>query len=190
MRDAIREFLLAGENIDTFLMVAAIFLIGAVASVLAIFFQRRKFILAWNEILDAVADDLNNKGVEMIESLIAIAMISADKDAALIIGMAKKDFEDSRNDSQFYRKLAPMIAVINDNNHTANLNSSYASVRDSVKEATELIEKFSQIGSFEAFSLLSIKANQIREKISLAAKNLQGVLYSLNPQQTIVVKKE
>lgn len=188
MGEIVRNFLLAGENIYPFLMILALFFIGSIGSIAYAFCQRRRFISAWNEILEEVVDYLSNKGAEIIESLIEIAMISADKDSALIIGMAKKDFEDNKGGSEFYKKLLPIISVINDKNHTANLNSDYAAARDIVDEATKLIKEFSQVGDFESFSLLSVKADKIKKEISLATKNLQGILYGLKPHSPVAVE--
>lgn len=182
MDTKIREFLLAGESIDAFLMLLVVLVLGMIISIICVFMQRRKFISAWRYILGEVVDDLNNKGAEIVESLIEIAMISADKNAALVIGMAKNDFENSKTDSDFYRKLMPIISIVNDNNHTANLNSDYAAARDAVKRAEELIDEFSQVADFEAFALLSVRANSIRKEIFLATKNLQGILYTHKAQ--------
>lgn len=190
MAENIREFLLAGGNIDTFLMLAVSILLGAILSLGYGLIQRRKFVFAWINTLDSLVEELNSKGVEISNFLIEIAMVSADKDAALNIGMFKKEVEDNKDSSNFYRKLSSIIEGINDNNHTAILNSDYAIARNSIKETISLTEKFSRVGSFEDFSTLSVAVNDAKKGITQAATNLSGILYGLKPQPLIVEEKE
>ncbi|MGW8185079.1 MAG: hypothetical protein ACWGHO_03135 [Candidatus Moraniibacteriota bacterium] len=190
MAENIRKFLLEGGNIDTFLMLVVVILLGAVFSLGYGLIQRRKFISAWINTLDSLVEELNSKGVEISNFLIEIAMVSADKDAALNIGMFKKEIEDNKDSSIFYRKLSGIIEGINDNNHTAILNSDYASARNSIKETIALTEKFSQVRSFEDFSSLSIEVNDAKKGIAQATTNLAGILYGLKPQQLQSVEEK
>ncbi|MDX9913692.1 MAG: hypothetical protein RBS77_03880 [Candidatus Moranbacteria bacterium] len=190
MAENIRKFLLEGGNIDTFLMLIAAVLLGAIFSLGYGLIQRRKFISAWMNTLDAIVEELNSKGETIANTLIEIAMISADAVTARKIGIIEKDVINYKDGPTFYSKLSSIIEDINDNNHTAVLNSDYAAARNAIKEAIALTEKFSQVRSFEDFSSLSIEVNDAKKGIAQATTNLAGILYGLKPQQSLAVEEK
>jgi len=190
MAESIRKFLLEGGNIDTFLMLVVVILLGAVFSLGYGLIQRRKFISAWKNTLDAIVEELNSKGETIANTLIEIAMISADAVTARKIGIIEKDVINYKDGPTFYSKLSSIIEDINDNNHTAVLNSDYAAARNAIKEAIALTEKFSQVRSFEDFSSLSIEVNDAKKGIAQATTNLAGILYGLKPQQLQSVEEK
>ncbi|EKE21441.1 MAG: hypothetical protein ACD_7C00245G0010 [uncultured bacterium] len=179
MEQGIKNFLLEGGNICSTLLVVAIFFIAAIAVIAYAFYRKRQFKKAWTNVIGALASELNADGLNIINSLIGIAMISADKKAALAIGMFKERVDNNKDSSEFYSKLLEIIEGINDNNHTKPLNSDYALARDAIVDAVSLIKNFSQsVGNFEDFANLSITVHKVKKDIEQAVLNLEGTLYS------------
>ncbi|KKP67439.1 MAG: hypothetical protein UR66_C0002G0122 [Candidatus Moranbacteria bacterium GW2011_GWE1_35_17] len=191
MEQWIKNFLLEDGNIYSILLVVAIFFIAAIAVIAYAFYRKRQFKKAWMSIVGALASELNAKGLKVVDSLMGIAMISADKKAALAIGMFKERVENNKNSPKFYSKLLEIIEGIDDNNHTKPLNSDYALARDSIANAVSLINDFSQsVGNFEDFANLSIVAHKVKKDIEQAVLNLEGTLYSFKlpkaPKEDVV----
>lgn len=179
----IKNFLLEGGNIHSLLLIATVLSIGAITAIVYGIVLKRRFKVTWENVLDSLINELNTSGLEIANVLFSIAKISADVDAAVAIGMIKKEIEDNQNDPSFYTKLKSIIEGINDNNHTLVLNSDYANARHAIKEAISLIQRYSQSGNFESFSNFSIETYLAKQRISQAVSNLNGILYGLIPHE-------
>jgi len=179
MIQAIRSYLLADGNIGSLLLVAVVFLIGAIGAIFYAAFLTKKIVGAWNDICDSFVCELNSVGLDIANVLIEIAMIGADKHAAFAIGKVKQEIADSSANPNFFIKLLEFTEKIHDNNHTRVLNSDYAKARDAIKEAITLAETSQKIKGFEEFAQLAIRTAESKKEIADAAENLRGILYGL-----------
>ena len=157
---------------DSMLLIASIILVCAIASIVfAVLFWNR-FRNAWENSLDELRTELNSIGTEIANTLIEIAMISADGDQGFAIGMVYKDILNNSKSTNFFVSLLPIIEAINDKNHTIVLNGDYAAVRDSIKEAIALVEKYRNLGEFDSFAEMAIEIAEAKRKLKDSARNL------------------
>lgn len=182
MEENIRSFLLAGENIQTFLLITITLFLAALLAISYGVLQHKKFVKVWLGELTGLIAELNQSGLVVLEALINIAMINADKDAALAIGMVKQQIEIGKNDVDFFSKLQTFMQRINDNNHTVVLNSDYAKARDAVSDSIALVSGYTKIGKFEDLPLMAVEIDAAKQQIEAAVNNLNGILYGLKSE--------
>ncbi|MFA6184266.1 MAG: hypothetical protein WC682_04155 [Parcubacteria group bacterium] len=179
MTQAIRNYLLADGNIGSILLVAVVFLIGAIGAIFYAAFLTKKIFGAWNDISDSFVCELNSIGLDIVNVLIEIAMIGADKHAAFAIGKVKQEIANSSANPNFFINLLEFSEKIHDNNHTQVLNSDYAKAREAIKEAIALAGAYQKVKGLEEFAQLAVKTSEAKKEIADAAENLRGILYGL-----------
>ncbi|MFZ2154369.1 MAG: hypothetical protein WAV16_04015 [Candidatus Moraniibacteriota bacterium] len=177
MEENIRSFLLAGENIQTFLLIIIALILGSLIAISYGASQHKKFVKVWLKELAGLITELNQSGLVVVETLIDIAMINANKEAALAIGMVKQQIEIGKNDVDFFSKLQNFMQEINDHNHTMVLNSHYAQVRDAVNDSIDLVKSYTKIGNLEDLPLMAVEIDAAKQQIEAAVSNLKGILY-------------
>ncbi len=164
---------------DSMLLIVVSIIAGAlVSSVFAILFWK-KFRNAWDDSLGSLIDELNSSGIEIANTLIEIAMISASGDRGFAIGMVKKDILNNSKLANFFVSLLPIIEEINDKNDTIILNGHYAAARDSIKEAIALVKKYQNVGDFESFAEMAVEVAEAKRKLKDSARNLDCKLCGL-----------
>lgn len=179
MEENIRSFLLAGENIQTFLLITITLFLAALLAISYGVLQHKKFVKVWLKERAGLITELNQSGLVVVETLIDIAMINASKEEALEIGMVKKDIKNKKSDVDFFSNLQAFMQEINDHNHTVALNSRYAQVRDAVNDSIDLVKSYTKIGNLEDLPLMAVEIDAAKQQIEAAVSNLNGILYGL-----------
>lgn len=179
MEENIRSFLLAGENIQAFVLIIITLVLAALTAMGYGASRHKKFVKVWLGELTGLITELNQSGLVVVEALMDIAMINADKDAAMEIGMVKQQIEIGKNDVDFFSKLQTLMQKINDHNHTVVLNSDYAKARDAVTNSIALVGSYTKVGKLEDLPLMAVEIDAAKQQIEAAVSNLNGILYGL-----------
>lgn len=183
MEQTIRDFLLKEGNINSLLLSGGVILFFVFLATGYVIYEKFKFRSVWSEAINSLIDELNGKGLEVANTLIQIATISANVESALVLGGIKRNIEDKKHKPDFYKILNDVIEGIHDNNYTKGLNGDYAKARNSIRRGVALIKEFSVIGDYEKLMLMAVQLAEAIKNISESTDNLKSILYNLRPHE-------
>lgn len=135
----------------------------------------------WKHERDSFANDCKEIGQEVATLLIRIAMLSADNNSALALGMIKKEVNDQADD--FLHKLPAIVENIKASSPLPISNDEYMSLLNNVGAAIRTGIKFGKFRDLFALAEFAVAADHSEKGLRDSVYFLEGRLKELKPKE-------
>lgn len=172
------------RGVDSGAMIEVIAFVVAVAMLLIIqrYFYRKAFLRAWNDIWQPLMYNINSMSPDIIDKMIAIVRISADKDTREKIGELIVEIRHTKEDSKnFYIKISSLMQKVDALNMGSDLNGTYQKLKSVIDKSCTLIRecKNTEPKDYDRLKDLYVRSLRLTRDLESAVEELSCLYKSL-----------